>query len=360
MAAAMTITTGSVLRTYEILSELGRGGMGEVWRARDSRLGREVALKTLPSGFASDAERVARLEREARVLASVNHPNIASIYGLEESDGVRFLVMELVEGETLAERLKRGAIPVEEALKLAQQIAGAVEAAHEKGVVHRDLKPANIKITPEGKVKVLDFGLAKALAVDEQDLQNSPTISMAATARGIILGTAAYMSPEQARGPLVDNRTDIWAFGCVVYEMLSGRQAFRGDTVSDILASVLARDPDFSAMQTRVNPRLEETIQRCLEKDPKRRWQAIGDVRMEIERVQVSGAVQLSVGQRPTSTPRWVIPNVAAAILIAAAAAWFLKPVPIEPKPIARFEYFLPEAQTLRNGDTGSISPRRR
>jgi len=349
MAAAMTITIGSVLRTYEILSELGKGGMGEVWRARDSKLGREVAIKTLPPGFTSDAERLVRFEREARVLASLNHPNIASIYGLEESDGVRFLVMELVEGETLADRLNRGSIPVEEALKLGLQTATAIEAAHEKGVVHRDLKPANIKITPEGKVKVLDFGLAKALLTEAQDISNSPTISMAATARGVIMGTAAYMSPEQARGTAVDNRSDIWAFGCVLYEMLSGHRAFAGDTVSDLLASVLARDPDFAAMRTRVNPRLEETVQRCLEKDPKRRWQAIGDVRMELERLLVSGTLQAPVTPTEVVRPRWIWPAIAAVMVISAAAAWFLKPTPVDPKPVARFEYIVPEGQSFRN-----------
>jgi serine/threonine-protein kinase len=345
----MAIGTGTTLTSYEILSVLGKGGMGEVWRARDTKLGREVAIKTLPQGFSSDTDRLTRFEREARVLAALNHPNIAAIYGLEESQGIRFLVMELVEGETLADLLKRGPLPVEEALKLGVQIATAIEAAHEKGVVHRDLKPMNIKITPEGKVKVLDFGLAKAFQAEEQDLSNSPTISMAATQRGMILGTAAYMSPEQARGFTVDNRTDVWAFGCVLYEMLSGRLAFQGETVSDILASVLAREPDLSSIHGRVNPKVEEILQRCLEKDPKRRWQAIGDVRMEIERLLASGQLQAPVAPKAESNWRMTWLLVAAAIVVAAGATWLLKPTPKEQHPITRFDYELPEEQVLRN-----------
>ena len=214
----MAFAPGTVVGPYEITSLLGRGGMGEVWRARDKRLDRDVAIKTLPDEFANNEDRLARFQREAKLLAPLNHPNIAAIYGLEESGGARFLILELVEGETLAERLTRGPIPVEEAIPLALQIAAALEAAHEKGIVHRDLKPGNIKITPDGKVKVLDFGLAKALAEDGSDSvqSNSPTLSMAATQQGVILGTAAYMSPEQARGRRVDKRADVWAFGCVL------------------------------------------------------------------------------------------------------------------------------------------------
>ena len=225
---------GTKLAHYEITSHLGTGGMGEVYQATDSKLGRSVAIKLLPEAFTHDAERAARFEREARVLASLNHSNIATIHGVEESGGRKFLVMELVAGDTLADRVKRGAIPVAEALEIATQIAEALEAAHEKGVIHRDLKPANIKVTPEGKVKVLDFGLAKAF--EPQSAQTSPsqspTLSMAATMQGVILGTAAYMSPEQAKGKDVDRRTDIFAFGAVLYEMLTGRQAFEGDRKS--------------------------------------------------------------------------------------------------------------------------------
>jgi eukaryotic-like serine/threonine-protein kinase len=332
--------------------------MGEVWRARDKKLGREIALKTLPDEFARDTDRLARFEREARMLASLNHPNIASVYGLEESSGTRFIVLELIEGETLADILHRGPIETEEALRFALQIAAAIEAAHEKGVIHRDLKPANIKITPDRKVKVLDFGLAKAFEADpsESSLSNSPTLSMAATAKGIILGTAAYMSPEQARATGVDNRTDVWAFGCVLYEMLTGRQAFRGAMVSDILASVLARDPDYTALPGRIHPRIRELIQRCLEKDPKARWQAIGDVRVEIERILASGEFTAPAESGAVLTSkarvRLLAPWTVAAALLAAAAVWAFKPVPPpDPRPIVRFEYLIPGGvnQAFRN-----------
>src|SRR5512139_1273204 len=228
---------GKTLAHYEITSQLGKGGMGEVYQAKDQKLGRDVAIKVLPDEFARDTDRVARFQREAKLLASLNHPNIAAIYGLESSEGINFLVLELVEGDTLADRIKAGPIPVEESLKLALQIAEALEAAHEKGVIHRDLKPANIKVTPEGKVKILDFGLAKAYAGEqtESSLSASPTLSNLATQQGIILGTAAYMSPEQARGKSVDKRADVWAFGCVLFEMLTGRLAFQGEDVSEIL-----------------------------------------------------------------------------------------------------------------------------
>src|SRR6202140_4078599 len=223
----MPLSAGTKLGTYEVLSAIGAGGMGEVYQAHDTKLGRGVAIKVLPETFAHDPERLARFRREAQLLAALNHSNIATIYGLEGSNGTSYLVMELVPGETLAQRIKRdGAVPVEEALTIAKQIAEALEAAHEKGIIHRDLKPANVKLTPEGKVKVLDFGLAKAFAGDtsNEDIGNSPTLSMAATMQGVILGTAAYMSPEQARGKAVDKRTDIWAFGCVLYELLTGKQ----------------------------------------------------------------------------------------------------------------------------------------
>src|SRR3972149_6161588 len=241
---------GKTLGHYEITNKRGKGGMGEVYQAKDRKLGRDVAIKVLPEEFARDADRVARFQREAKLLASLNHPNIAAIYGLEESGGIQFLVLELVEGETLADQLKRGPIPVEESLKLALQIAEALEAAHEKGVIHRDLKPANIKVTPDGKIKVLDFGLAKAFAGEQIDVNssNSPTLSVAATQQGGILGTAAYMSPEQARGKSIDKRTDIWAFGCVLFEMLAGRAAFSGKDVTDILAAVIRSEPEWDSL----------------------------------------------------------------------------------------------------------------
>src|SRR5215475_7081830 len=260
---------GKAVAHFQIEARLGAGGMGEVYQARDTRLGRSVAVKMLPEVFARDADRVARFEREAKLLASLNHANIAALYGMEQADGKHFLVMELVEGETLAERITRGALPIEEALKIAHQIAEALEAAHEKGVIHRDLKPANVKITPEGKVKVLDFGLAKALEVGPtQVASNSPTmLSAAATNAGVILGTAGYMSPEQARGHAADQRSDAFSFGCVLYEMLTGRQTFPGETVTDIIASVIARDPDYRALPANLNPKARDLIRRCLAKN---------------------------------------------------------------------------------------------
>jgi len=276
---------GKTLAHYQITSELGKGGMGEVYQATDTKLGRDVAIKVLPEEFAQDTDRVARFQREAKLLASLNHSNIAAIHGLEEVDSTNFLVMELVEGQTLDDRIKSGAIPVEDALKLALQIAEALEAAHEKGVIHRDLKPANIKVTPDGKVKVLDFGLAKALAGEKADLNlsNSPTLSVAATQQGVILGTAAYMSPEQARGKEVDKRADIWAFGVVLYEMLTGKQLFASDTVSDTLASVLTREPDFSILPADIHPNIGKLLRRCLQKDPEKRLRDAADASLEIE-----------------------------------------------------------------------------
>ncbi|HEX7252995.1 MAG TPA: serine/threonine-protein kinase, partial [Thermoanaerobaculia bacterium] len=235
----MSLQAGSRLGPYEILALIGAGGMGEVYRARDSRLGRDVAIKVLPDTFAAEAERLSRFRREAQMLASLNHPHIASIYGLEESGGVEALVLELVEGETLGERLAAGPLPIDEALSVCRQVAEALEAAHASGIVHRDLKPSNIKINPAGKVKVLDFGLAKAFGPESApagDLSHSPTITSAGTRQGVILGTASYMSPEQARGKPVDKKTDVWSLGCVLYETLSGRRAFEGETISDVLA----------------------------------------------------------------------------------------------------------------------------
>ena len=232
----MPLAAGTKLGTYEVVSAIGAGGMGEVYQAHDTKLGRDVAIKVLPEAFAHDPEKLSRFQREAKLLASLNHPNIATIHGLEDSNGTSYLLMELVPGENLAERVRRdGAVPVEEALTITKQIAEALEAAHEKGIIHRDLKPANVKLTPEGKVKVLDFGLAKAFAGDTstEDMGNSPTLSMAATMQGVILGTAAYMSPEQAKGKAVDKRTDIFAFGAVLYELLTGKPAFLGEDVGD-------------------------------------------------------------------------------------------------------------------------------
>ncbi|HYR43547.1 MAG TPA: protein kinase, partial [Terriglobia bacterium] len=300
----MSITIGTQLGSYEITSLLGKGGMGEVYRARDTKLKREVAIKILPEEFSRNAERVSRFQREAEVLASLNHPNIAAIYDLQETNETRFLVLELVEGETLAEQIQPGPLPVEEALNIARHICEALEAAHEKGVVHRDLKPANVKITPDGKVKVLDFGLAKALegTPARATLSNSPTLvnTLGGSNAGVIIGTAAYMSPEQARGFAADQRSDVFSFGCVLYEMLTGRQAFQGETVSDILAAVLAREPDFALLPANLNPKIPELLRRSLEKNPKRRWYAVGDLRVEIEAAltapTVSAAAHPDVG----------------------------------------------------------------
>jgi serine/threonine-protein kinase len=297
----MSFTTGSRIGPYEITSPLGEGGMGVVYRAHDTKLGRDVAIKALPDAFANDSDRLQRFQREAQVLASLNHPNIAQIYGLEESDKTRCIVMELVEGETLQKRLKRGAIPVDEALGIAKQIVEALETAHKRGVVHRDLKPGNVMLTRDGKVKVLDFGLAKALQEQHpSNLSNSPTLVSAASIPGVILGTAAYMSPEQARGSEADNRSDIFSFGAVLYEMLTGTQAFQGGTVSDVLAAILKTEPDLSSLH-KVNVRTLDLLRRCLDKNPERRWQAAGDLRIEIENLlAIPAGEQTQTTAQPT------------------------------------------------------------
>ena len=324
----MALTSGAKLGPYEILSPLGAGGMGEVYRARDARLGRDVALKVLPAAFATDGERMARFEREAKVLASLNHPNVAAIYGLEESNSLRALVMELVEGPTAAERIERGAIPIDEALSIAKQICEGLEYAHERGIIHRDLKPANVKLTAEGQAKILDFGLAKALdSVDGSgsDPASSPTITQLATQAGIILGTAAYMSPEQATGRLVDRRADIWAFGCLLYEMLTGKRAFGGEAVSETLAAVIRDVPDWRSLPQAVPRRIRELLRRCLCKDAKQRLQAIGDARITIEEVRNGVDTVLDFDPTIASTGtsrlgRWrrVLPWAVAAILAVA------------------------------------------
>src|SRR5512132_586537 len=290
----MTIAAGARLGPYEILSPIGAGGMGEVYRAKDPRLAREVAIKVLPEEFFEGEERRQRLEREARLLASLNHPNIAGIYSFEEipssstSSTRHILVMELVDGEDLAQRISSGPLPLEESLSYAKQIAEALEAAHEKGIVHRDLKPANVKVTPDGRVKLLDFGLAKMFEGDGASgssaaVTHSPTRTARAPAAGVILGTAAYMSPEQARGRPVDKRTDVWAFGCVLFEMLSGHRAFSGETPSDALAAILTEEPDWSALPASTPARVRELLERCLQKDVNRRLRDLGDARLILE-----------------------------------------------------------------------------
>jgi serine/threonine-protein kinase len=343
---------GKTIGQYEIQSLLGAGGMGEVYQARDTRLGRIVAVKILPKQLAQDHERIQRFEREARLLASLNHTNIATLFGFEQFEGTHFLVMELVDGATLAERIAHGPIPVAEALKIAQQIAEGLEAAHEKGVIHRDLKPANVKITPDGKVKVLDFGLAKALAAPAQgDFLSSPTMAVGGTYAGVVLGTAPYMSPEQAKGQDADQRTDVFAFGCVLFEMLTGRRSFQGETVTDAIASVLARDPDMTTLPAGIHPRLHEILRRCLEKDQKRRWQAIGDLRVELEAISADPQglkVQSTVAAR---VPLWkfVAPAAiaaAVAVVVTAAAFWGLRAAP-PPTTMTRFAYMLPKDQSF-------------
>src|SRR5687767_3932224 len=295
---ALPLTPGTRLGVYEVVGVLGAGGMGEVYRAHDTKLNRDVALKILPDAFASDPRRVARFEREAQTLAAVNHSNIAHIHGLEESGNVRALAMELVEGEDLSRRLVRGTIPTDEALPIAKQIAQALEAAHEQGIIHRDLKPANVMVSRDGAVKVLDFGLAKLLdpALDERasDAAAAATPTLTSppmlTSAGVVLGTAAYMAPEQARGREADRRADIWAFGCVLYEMLTAKRAFHGETLTDIVAAVIHTEPDWSRLPGSTPQPVRLLLRRCLQKDPRQRLQAIGDARLTIEEV-LSGAM---------------------------------------------------------------------
>jgi serine/threonine-protein kinase len=312
---------GKSIAHYNVTDKIGEGGMGEVYKATDSKLNRSVALKVLPDSFANDFERLARFGREAEVLASLNHPNIAIIHGFEQGEGVRALVMELVEGEELADRIQRGALPVDEAVRLAAQIALALEDAHERGIVHRDLKPANVKITPEGRVKVLDFGLAKALEDDASavDLSHSPTISLAATQAGMILGTAGYMSPEQAAAQPTDRRADIWSFGIILLEMLTGKRAFAGETVSHTLAAVLHGDPDLSGLPDDLPPRLRSLIERCLTKDPRRRLQAIGEARLVLEEYLADPASFSPVAAEPEERPASRLPWLVAAVALVAA-----------------------------------------
>jgi Tol biopolymer transport system component len=346
------LASGTRLGVYEVLSLLGSGGMGEVYQAKDTRLKRDVALKLLPDSFAHDADRLARFQREAELLATLNHPNIAGIYGLEESNGVRALVLELVDGPTLADRIAKGPIPVDEALTIARQIADALGAAHERSVIHRDLKPANIKVTPDGTVKVLDFGLAKLAEASATSgvvaLSHSPTITTpAVTGVGTILGTAAYMSPEQARGKPVDKRADIWAFGCVLYEMLTGRRLFDGETVSDTLAAVLTKEPEWVLVPSKARP----LVRRCLQKDPRNRARDIGEA-----------MAWADSAPEPSSAPsgrRWMWPGIAA--LSAAAAVWFaiaaFRATAPAPGATVRFQLRPPDNVNLAVGRNFAMSP---
>ena len=361
---------GRQLGPYAIHARLGVGGMGEVYQAHDTKLGRDVAIKVLPEAFAHDPERLSRFQREAKMLAALNHPTVATIYGLEQSHDTSYLVMELVSGETLEQRLARkGRLPIEDALGICRQIAEALEAAHEKGIIHRDLKPANVKVTPEGKVKVLDFGLAKAFAADgtTDDSAHSPTLSRAATAQGLILGTAAYMSPEQARGQAVDKRTDMWAFGCVLYELLAGNQAFHADTVTEILAGVLRGEPDWPALPAATSTKVRDLLRRCLQKDKTQRMRDAGDACIEIQEALAAPALgstgPMTTG--PTTRGRrqpvvWGLAVLAVAV-VAGLAGWSLRQTLLPaPRPVTRFTITLPPGQQLAglgDGPAVALSP---
>ena len=337
----MALTPGTRLGPYEITDQIGRGGMGEVYRATDTNLGRQVAIKMLPDAFAQDPERVARFEREARTLATLNHPNIAIVHGFEKGDGLRALVMELVEGPTLADRIAQGPIPLDEALPIAKQIAEALEAAHEHGIIHRDLKPANIKLRPDGTVKVLDFGLAKALAPEPGsaaavDLSQSPTITSPAMMSGVgmILGTAAYMAPEQAKGRAADKRSDVWAFGAVLYEMLSGVRAFQGDDVSDTLAAVLRSEPTWTALPASTPPLIRRLLRRCLEKDRKRRLDSAADARLEIDDALTAPSAVDGAAVSAGPPSRRLVIAVSLGLLVGAAIAALATWVATQPTPM--------------------------
>ncbi len=361
----MTPTDGHPARIgpYPIEREIGRGGMGIVYLGRDTRLERSVAIKVLPPEFAADPERLARFEREARMVAALNHTNVAGIYGLEEADGRRFLALEYVEGDTLAERIARGPLDTTDALEIARQIAAGLEAAHEAGIIHRDLKPGNIKLTPSGDVKILDFGLARAgggpEAASGSNLSHSPTMTHAGTVAGVILGTAAYMSPEQARGRVVDRRTDIWSFGCVLFECLTGRQAFAGDTVSDMVALILQGTPPWDALPSATPPALRHLLERCLEKDAKKRMRDIGDARLDIEEL-LSGKAPAAA---PTAAPapRSARPLLFLALFLAASTLglalfhWMTKP---EAEPTLRLSLTSPPGIYMLPNPVGvDVSP---
>jgi serine/threonine-protein kinase len=351
----MPLATGSKFGVYSILGPLGSGGMGEVYRALDTRLGREVAVKTLPEEFSRDPERLARFEREARTLAALNHPSIAAIYGLEESEDARFIVMELVPGETLSEKLSHGPLPLDEALKVARQIADALETAHERGIIHRDLKPANIKVTPEGRVKVLDLGLAKVLDAkatgSEPGLSLSPTLVTDGTQPGVILGTAEFMSPEQARGKPVDKRTDIWSFGCVLYELLTGRRIFGGETASDVLAAILTAEPRWDLLPREIPARIRDLLRRSLQKDPSHRLRDVGDARIEIDQALDALRGSPIPVEPPAPRPRASGKRLAAigaaavaAVVAALAVVWIVRrpSAPPAPHSATRFLAVLP------------------
>jgi serine/threonine protein kinase len=351
MNARPALASGTIIGTYRIVEQIGAGGMGEVYRARDMTLGRDVAIKVLPAAWLSDPDRRARFDREAKVLAALNHPGIGAIYGIAEGDGTRGLVLELVEGATLAERLRSGPLPLDTLLPIARQIADAVAAAHEKGIVHRDLKPANIKLPADGSVKVLDFGLAKELLPPPGAGSLEPTITGLQTSSGLVLGTAAYMSPEQARGQNVDARTDVWAFGCILYEMLTGRRAFGGPTASDTIAKLLERDPDWDALPASTPAGIRRLLVRCLDKDPKRRLHAVADVQFDLEETLVERRIGIGPPSPAGSTPRrtllWLA--VALGVIVVSAAVW------VWSRPSASLP--LPRVMSLTSYRGSEISP---
>jgi eukaryotic-like serine/threonine-protein kinase len=361
----VSLERGTRLGPYEIASVLGAGGMGEVYRARDTRLKRDVAIKILPAAFAQDPDRIARLQREAEVLATLNHPNIGAVYGFEESAAATGIVLELVEGPTLADRIVHGALPLDEALAIAKQIADALDAAHDKNIIHRDLKPANVKVTPGGKVKVLDFGLAKMADAEPargSSLSMSPTLAVQATSAGLILGTAGYMSPEQARGKAVDRRTDIWSFGCVLYEMLTGHKVFEtGETVSDAVAAILTREPEWTALTPQVPEPIRRLLRRCLEKDPDRRLHHIADARIEItDAMTAPSSDQALVQVVPSSSWTRFLPWAVAAIAVGLAAfvLWGTSSSTTEVAPVRRLELTLPAGvEMFTSSRTVAVSP---
>jgi len=313
----MEIDAGTRLGPYEILAAVGKGGMGSVYRARDARLGRDVAIKVLSDERARDPDHRARFEREARMLALINHPGLAAVYGVEEAGDLRAIVMEYVPGDTLGEKLARGRLPMRDVLVWGAQIAAALEAAHAAGIVHRDLKPANVKVTPDGRTKVLDLGLAKALEREPSgsDMSDSPTVALERTEPGVILGTAGFMSPEQARGQPVDRRSDIWSFGCLLYEMLSGRRAFRGETVSDVIAAILTTEPDWSVLPEKTPSRVRELLGRCLTKDVGMRLPDIAEARIQLERAITDGQSSTFRGTiRVPTQARWTVAAAAVAV----------------------------------------------